>query len=266
MTSAIFLLLLAQQVIPLRPAVPNAPPDKIEERGTPALPDRSINSVAQPDVTVYLPDAAKSTGRAIVICPGGAYTHLAIDKEGHELGRWLQSIGYAGIVLKYRLPGGMKGTMESVAEAVRVAHEPIEDAQDAIKLARANAAKWNLKTNAIGIMGFSAGGNLAALVAITAPEESRPDFVVLGYPAIPQQLTEVPATTPPTFLVHADDDRLAAGDNSVRFYQAMKRAKRPAELHIYATGGHGFGIRKANPAGAAWTTPLEAWLRALPLN
>jgi acetyl esterase/lipase len=186
---------------------------------------------------------------------------LAIDKEGHDVARWLQSIGYAGIVLKYRLPGGMKGTMESVEQALQAAKLPLEDAADAVRLVRKNAVKWGLNAGAVGMIGFSAGGNLAALMGISAIEDARPNFLVLAYPAIPKVLGSLPATVPPTFLVHADDDRLAPADNSVPFYLALKKEKRPAELHVYSTGGHGFGIRKTTATSAAWPAALQAWLK-----
>ncbi|HEY3439500.1 MAG TPA: alpha/beta hydrolase [Paludibaculum sp.] len=252
--------LFAQQVIVLRPAGAGALPERIEVRGTAQMPDRSISDVSEPTLTAYLPDAAIATGGSLIICPGGGYGHLAIDKEGHDVARWLQSIGYAGFVLKYRLPGSMKGTLGTVQEAAQAARLPIEDAADAVRLVRANAVKWGLKPGAVGMIGFSAGGNLAALMGITAPDATRPDFLVLAYPAIPKSLEGLPATVPPTFLVHADDDRLGAADNSVPFYLALKRLKRPAELHIYSSGGHGFGIKKTKATSAAWPAALRAWL------
>lgn len=263
MKLAILLLaapLFAQQILVLRPAPPGAPPEKIEERGTPQLPDRSISQVSEPTLTAYLPAPAVANGASLIICPGGGYGHLAIDKEGHDIARWLQSIGYAGFVLKYRLPGGMKGTLDSVEQAVEAAKLPLEDATAAVNLVRANAAKWNLKPASVGIIGFSAGGNLAALMGLTAPASARPDFLVLAYPALPKSLGNLAATVPPTFLVHADDDRLAPADHSVPFYLALKKAKIPAELHVYSSGGHGFGIRKTNHTAAGWPAALQAWL------
>jgi acetyl esterase/lipase len=264
MKLAILLLaapLFAQQVFVLRPGAAGAPPEKVEERGTAQLPDRSISQVAEPTLTAYLPAPAIANGASLVICPGGGYGHLAIDKEGHDIARWLQSIGYAGFVLKYRLPGSMKGTLDTVEQAAEAAKLPVEDATDAVKLVRANAAKWNLKPGAVGIIGFSAGGNLAALMGLTAAPAARPDFLVLAYPALPRSLGNLPATVPPTFLVHADDDRLAPADNSVPFYLALKKLKVPAELHVYSSGGHGFGIRQTTHTAAAWPAALQAWLK-----
>ena len=252
--------LLAQETIVLRPAAPGAPPEKIEERGSAQEHDRSISAVAEPTLTVYLPDAAKATGGALVICPGGAYSHLAIDKEGHDIARWLNSIGWAGFVLKYRLPGSMEGTLDTVPRALEAAKMPFDDAVAAMKLVRANAARWHVNPARAGLIGFSAGGNLAALMGIAAPEGARPDLLVLAYPALPKTLGDLPATVPPTFLVHADDDRLAPADNSVPFYLALKKLKRSAELHVYSSGGHGFGIKKTAATSAGWPAVLQAWL------
>jgi acetyl esterase/lipase len=255
--------LLGQETILLRPASkinPPAPKEQIEERGKNGVVDRSITHVSEPSVTVYLP-TARITGTAIVICPGGGYGHLAIDKEGHDIARWLNTAGIAGIVLKYRLPGssGMRGSnLHQVADTIHVA---LEDAEDAIRLTRANAAKWHLKPNAIGLMGFSAGGHLAAMVGMVGAADARPDFFVLGYPAIPAELA-VTASTPRTFLVAADDDNTVnAAENAGRFFAALRAAKVPAELHIYSSGGHGFGILKTGKTSAAWTDAFLAWLR-----
>ncbi len=260
--------LLGQETMLLRPGTkvdPTAPKEQVEERGKGGVVDRSITHVSEPSVTVYLP-SARITGTAIVICPGGGYQHLAIDKEGHDVARWLNTAGIAGIVLKYRLPGsgGMRGAdLQQVAETIHVA---LEDAEDAIRLTRSNAAKWHLKPNAIGLMGFSAGGHLAAMVGMVGPPDSRPDFLVLGYPAIPATLT-VAASTPRTFLVAADDDATVnAAENAGRFFAALRAAKVPAELHIYSSGGHGFGILKTGKTSASWPEAFLAWLKEAQLD
>ena len=259
-------ILLANEAILLRPDAPGAPhpPEKVEERGTAALQDRAISNVSQPSITFYPADPALANGTSIIVCPGGGYGHLAIDKEGHDVARWLQSIGVSAFVLKYRLPGAenMRPAMGDVKQAGTAAKVAIEDARDAILMIRANAAKFQIKPNAVGVMGFSAGGHLAAMMGLTAVPEWRPDFLVLVYPAIPKNL-EIPAGMPPVFLAHADDDRLSAGDNSVRFYLDLKKAKVPAEMHIYSSGGHGFGTRKTSATSAAWTTSFRAWLEEL---
>jgi acetyl esterase/lipase len=261
----LMLPLWAQEIIPLRPAARGSAPEQVDERGSGGNKDRSVSNVSEPSLTVYLPPREKANGTAIVVCPGGGYERLAIDKEGHDIARWLNSVGVAGIVLKYRLPGkdNMKAARGELHQATQAAHVALEDAQDGMRIVRENAARWGLKAGAIGMMGFSAGGNLAALTGMVAPAKTRPDFLVLVYPAIPQTL-EVTASTPRTFLVHAADDRLDAGDNSVRFFLALRKAGVPAELHVYADGGHGFGMRKNGKPVAAWPEALAAWMAAKP--
>jgi acetyl esterase/lipase len=266
----ITLPLLAQETIALGTSAkpdPSVPAEQIVERGKGGVIDRSIANVSEPTITVYLPSKEKATGTGIVICPGGGYQHLAIDKEGHDIARWLATIGIAGIVLKYRLPGSMAGSSQTdihqVADRIHVA---LEDAEAAMRLTRANAPKWNLKPTAIGMMGFSAGGHLGAMMGMVAPADSRPDFLVLGYPAIPAGL-DVNASTPRTFLVAADDDTTVnAAENAGRFFAALKAAKVPAELHIYSSGGHGFGIVQSGKTSAAWPGALVAWLKEAQLD
>jgi acetyl esterase/lipase len=269
---ALFLALplMAQETIPLRlnhPVGPSAPAEKVEERGKGGVVDRAISNVVQPTITVYLPSKDKANGTGIVIAPGGGYQHLAIDKEGHDVARWLNTIGIGAIVLKYRLPGSMRG--ESQTDIHQVAgkiHVALEDAEAAVRMARKNAAKWNLKPNAIGMMGFSAGGHLAAMMGMVAPPDARPDFLVLGYPAIPGVLN-VSASTPRTFLFAADDDpTVNPANNANRFFAALRAAKVPAELHIYSSGGHGFGILKSGKTSAAWPDALVAWLKEAQLD
>jgi acetyl esterase/lipase len=269
---ALFLALplLAQEIIPLPiTSAPNtsSSAEHIENRGKAGIIDRSITNVSQPTITVYLPPKEKSTGTAIVICPGGGYQHLAIDKEGHDIARWLNTIGVAGIVLKYRLPGSMIGLSQAdlhqVADKIHVA---LEDAEAAMRLTRENASKWNLKATAVGMMGFSAGGHLAAMMGMVAPPDSRPDFLVLGYPAIPAHLN-VTSSTPRTFLVAADDDTTVnAAENAGRFFAALKAAKVPAEIHIYSSGGHGFGIINSGKTSSAWPSAFVAWLKEAQLD
>jgi acetyl esterase/lipase len=254
--------LLAQETILLRPGTkvdPSSPKEQIEERGKDGVVNRSITHVNEPSATVYLP-TGRVSGTAIVICPGGGYQHLAIDKEGHDIARWLNTIGIAGIVLKYRLPGSMARGAKTLPEVADSIHVALEDAQDAMRLVRSNAAKWHIRS--VGLMGFSAGGHLAAMVGMLAPPDARPDFLVLGYPAIPPQVS-VSASTPPTFLVAADDDTTVnPPDNAGRFYAALRAAKVPAEMHIYSSGGHGFGIVKSGKTSEAWPDALVAWLKA----
>jgi acetyl esterase/lipase len=270
--SLIALPLLAQEVLLLRPTEGgNVSSEQIEERGKNGVRDRSIANVTAPSLTVYLPPKDRANGTAVVICPGGGYAHLAIDKEGHDIARWLNTLGVAGIVLKYRLPGSanMLLAMGDVKQAAMAAKVAIEDGEEAMRIVRSHAAKWNVNPADVGMMGFSAGGNLAVMVGMLGSADVRPNFLVLGYPAIPQNL-EIGPDTPPAFIVQADDDRLAPANNSVRFYLALKKAHIPAEMHIYSGGGHGFGIVKNGKTSANWPDAFKAWLddrsRSAPVN
>jgi acetyl esterase/lipase len=242
----------------------------------------------KPNLIVYLPSKQTATGCGIVICPGGGYGNLAMDHEGHQVATWLNSIGVAGFILKYRHHGTGYGHPA-----------PLQDAQRALRIVRSRAKELGVDPKRIGIMGFSAGGHLASTVGThfkdaakpkgDAIDEAscRPDFMILGYPVItftkpythrgslrnllgPQpdkalveslsNETQVTADTPPTFLVHADDDKGVPPENSICFYQALRRAKVPAEMHIYLKGRHGFGMRVKNAPVASWTTRCADWL------
>ena len=270
-----FALLTLQAALFAQPATVNlwsdpaktAPASEIKEtwtdRGKNGVVDRSVTFVTVPDLTVYLPLKEKNTGVGIIICPGGGYEHLAIDKEGHDLAKWLNSIGIAGFVLKYRLPRSKAAgyTMEA----------PLQDAQRALRMVRTRAEEWHLDASRIGMMGFSAGGDLAARAGMSwdkgqssaaDPVERascRPDFLILAYPALPKEL-HVTSDTPPAFLVQASDDRTVSPENSARFYLALLQAKVPAELHIYLKGGHGFGMVNSGLPTASWPLRLEDWM------
>jgi endo-1,4-beta-xylanase len=204
----------------------------------------------------------------IIVAPGGGYSHLAIDKEGHDVAKWLSNMGVAAFVLKYRLPR-TEGHNYSIETA-------LADAKRAVRLVRSRAAEWHLDSRRIGMMGFSAGGDLAARAGmgfdkgepgaadLVERQTSRPDFLALGYPLIPNELT-VTAETPPAFLVHANDDRLTA-EHSVRFYLALKKAGVSAALRVYSKGGHGFGILNRDLPVSAWPVRFEQWLRQADLT
>lgn len=250
-----------------------------------------ISKVQNPDIAVYLPSKRFATGQAIVICPGGGYGILAYDLEGTDIARYLNSIGVAGIVLKYRLP-----SPESNVEPHKA---PLMDAQRAMRLVRANAKSWNIDSTKIGVMGFSAGGHLASTLGthfdygnknstdVVEQKSCRPDFMVLMYPVISftEKVThsgsraallgkeadpklvnyysnelQVQNDTPPTFLVHADNDPAVPIDNALLMYQALRQKKIPAEMHILSEGGHGFGLGGQNNHIAGWATDLKLWL------
>ncbi len=248
-----------------------------------------ISKVSEPEIWVYLPDKLIANGTAVVICPGGGYGRLAIDHEGWDVARWLNTLGIAGIVLKYRLP----------SEAIMVDKTigPLQDAQEAIRFVRRKAVEWNINPNKIGIMGFSAGGHLAGTASTMYNEiiykpldtvSARPDFSILIYgvlsmksfthPGSRQNLLgdnpsqelinkfsnelQVNKSTPPAFLVHASDDKAVPVENSIRYCQALVKNNIPCELHIYETGGHGFGTaleRKSNES--SWTEACYKWLK-----
>jgi acetyl esterase/lipase len=236
---------------------------------------KRISNVSKPTLTVYRPAKDKDTGAAVVICPGGGYNILAWDLEGEEVAAWLNSIGVTGIVLKYRVPRRPDQPKDKPPLGA------LQDAQRAISLVRSKAKEWNIDPKRIGILGFSAGGHLSAWAATNFDKRAyedmdaidkidcRPDFAVLIYPGgvIPrgkEELAEeirVRKDCPPMFFAHAGDDRVSP-ENSVRLYLALKRAGVPAELHVYATGGHGFGLRPSNKPCSTWPKSCEAWLRA----
>ena len=246
-----------------------------------------VSKIKTPSLTAYLPPADKANGTAVIICPGGGYSIVAIDHEGFKVAEKFNEMGVAAFVLKYRIPDKKNQTDPSIA--------PLQDAQQAILTVRANAKKWNIDPARIGIMGFSAGGHLAS-TAGTHFERSlidnpgnisvRPDFMLLIYPVISADIAithsgsfknllganasdeqlnlfsnekQVTAKTPPAFLVHASDDGGVSPNNSIVFYQALLKNKIPAELHIYQNGGHGFGMHNATTKDE-WMERCKNWL------
>ena len=281
----------AQQTCPLYSGtVPNSQPSRAEETsGTVANRGVRISNVVQPNLTAFLPPAGTANGTAVIICPGGGYAQLSIDSEGYEVARRLNEMGITAFVLKYRLPNDETQPDKATA--------PLQDAQQALRLVRQQAAKYNLNPERIGLMGFSAGGHLAATAgtrfarpvgASPGPESVRPAFLVLLYPVISfsDSLThagsrqnllgdapaleqvrqysnerQVSTQTPPTFLVHAQDDKSVPVQNSLVFYQACLRHNVPVEMHLYPRGGHGFGLKNTTTKDN-WTERLKNWLDA----
>jgi acetyl esterase/lipase len=227
-------------------------------------------------IMVYLPDKKQATGRAVVCCPGGGYHHLSMQNEGTDWAPFFNAQGIALIVLKYRLPH----------EAYQV---PAEDAEEAIKLVRRHAHEWHLDKQNIGIMGFSAGGHLASTVATHAKGDAAPNFQILFYPVISMEQgtthsgsrtnllgkkpkrklvaeyssdQQVTQHTPRAFIALAADDRAVAPTNSLNYYQELYANKVPATMHIYPTGGHGFGMRQSFLYHLEMLLELKAWLRS----
>jgi acetyl esterase/lipase len=271
-----------------------APPDmpKAEPLWAGAAPGaQGTQDEDQPTLAPYLVPQGRGTGTAVIVCPGGGYAHLSMDLEGHQVARWLNSIGVAAFVLKYRL--GPKY------------HHPVElgDAQRAIRTVRYKAAEWRVLPDRVGIMGFSAGGHLASTAgthfdaggAHSGPGaadaidrvSSRPDFLVLCYPVVtfgqfthrgsremllgdnpdPKLVEDlsnelrVTPQTPPTFLFHTTSDPMVPVENSVQFYMALRKAGVPAEMHLYELGPHGVGLAQTDAALSTWTARLADWLR-----
>lgn len=265
----------------------------VERSKDPALPDRAVTGIRAPEITVYAPE--RPNGVALLVTPGGSYQRVVLDKEGSDLAAPFNAQGYTLFVMTYRMPA------DGHAEG---ANAPLADAQRAMRTLRARAGEWNINPHRIGVMGFSAGGHVAASLETRYDEpvytpldaidkhSARPDFVVLGYPVISMdnaiahpgsrkaligdtpnagQIKQyspelnVSAQTPPTFIMHAVDDPSVPVDNSLVMFNALRAHKVPTELHLFAEGKHGFGIRGAKglPA-AAWPQLAMCWIASLP--
>jgi acetyl esterase/lipase len=225
---------------------------------------RRISNVTHPVLLAYLPESGPATGTAWIVCPGGGFRYLAIDYEGTDLARWLNSNGVAAFVLKYRvMRTGDDGEKDpaTIADRRKTATAfALADGQQAVRVVRSHAAEWGIAPDRIGIIGFSAGGYVAAAVALHHDAASQPNFAAPIYPALPPDIA-VPADAPPLFLAHADDDAtLSSVDNAVRLYTAWKKAKIPAEMHIYLKGGHGFGMKKLGLPTDTWIDRFKDWL------
>lgn len=233
-----------------------------------------VSNVSQPTITVYAPKE-KNTGTAVVVFPGGGYQILAIDLEGTEICDWLTSKGITAVLLKYRVPTARVGPYRESPLA-------LQDAQRAVGLVRFHAAEWHIDPHKIGVIGFSAGGHMVAAVSThfdkrsypavdAADKEScRPDFAIALYPGHLWSADKknfelnpnVPVTreTPPTFLVQAEDDPVDNVNNSLVYFAALKKAGVPVEMHLYAQGGHAFGLRRTKFPITEWPQLVETWL------
>jgi acetyl esterase/lipase len=230
-----------------------------------------LGNVSTPTITIYRPEPKKDTGTSVIICPGGGHNILAFDLEGTEVAEWLTTIGVTGIVLKYRVPA---------RERTNRFRAGVQDAQRTVSLVRANAAKWKLDEQKIGICGFSAGGEVAGLTSLWNDKRTydsiddidktscRPDFAMLIYPAYmadrkTAKLRDdvvVPKNAPPTFFVHAFDDPVTPL-TSVLLFAELKKMGISSELHVYSEGGHGYGLRKTDKAVTTWPARAETWLK-----
>ncbi len=284
---------VAQEIIKLWPdnAIPNAIAGAqiTEKSETDANDILRISNVSVPTITAYLPAKNKATGAAVMICPGGGYGILAASHEGSDIARWFNEMGVAAFVLKYRLPNPQIMTNQQEV--------PLMDAMQGMTLIRKDAVRYGIDPNKIGVMGFSAGGHLASTLAThynqgpKASEQAKPNFAILLYPVVtfgekahggsrdnllgklktsPEMVAyysnelQVTNQTPPTFLVHAEDDKAVPVENSINYYVACLKNGVPAEMHLYPTGGHGFGLRTAKFGSLnSWPENCKTWLMAL---
>ena len=233
-----------------------------------------LGNVSTPTIAIYRPDPAKDTGAAVVVCPGGGYYILAMDLEGTEVCEWLNSIGVTGILLKYRVP---------VREGRPRYAAPLQDAQRALGLVRSQAKELGLDPHRIGVLGFSAGGHLAAALSGSGASRSyalvdaadqvscRPDFCVLIYPGyltdkekndqLPPELAAGTANMPPTFMAMTEDDFVRV-ESALGYYLTLKQAKVPVEMHLYPAGGHGYGLRRTALTVTTWPDRVADWMKA----
>ncbi len=275
MMLAVTTSLFAQKSIEL-PLWPNGAPNSNELKGAEQEKEKSrISNVTNPTITVY--QAKNGNGKAIIMCPGGGYTRLAMDHEGHDMAAWFNTQGITYVVLKYRLPNGHSEV-------------PLSDAQQAVRMVRQHATEWGVDIHKVGIMGASAGGHLASTLATHFTVETRPDFQILLYPVITMDNAythkgsrenligktptkelettysnelQVTPETPKAFIALSNDDNAVPPQNGVNYYLALLKNKVSASLHIYPIGGHGWGFHDNFTYKRQWTEELEKWLREL---
>lgn len=267
--------------------IPDAQPVKGPEEF--AIDDRPVagrtvafsGKVAKPTITVY-PARGKNTGAAVLVFPGGGYWVLAMDLEGTEVCDWLTARGVTCVLVKYRVPGDRLFPRSGCYPKSPMA---LQDAQRALRLVRYNAAQWSIDPKKIGVLGFSAGGHLAAAMStqfdnrLYPPKDAadkvscRPDFAIAIYPGHMLENTKtefqlnpyvpIKKTTPPTFIVHAEDDPVDDVQNSLVYFAGLKKAGVPAEMHLYASGKHAFGLRRTELPITAWPDLAETWLSTI---
>jgi len=256
------------------PIWPGAAPDALPPHGPEYFtPEDGVCNVTRPTMTVYAPKG-KNTGAAVIVFPGGGYRDLAMDLEGTEICDWLNSIGITAVLLKYRVPS-------KILYPKRGSPQALQDAQRTLSLVRYHAAEWHIDPHKIGVIGFSAGGHMVAWTSTCYEPRSykpvdaadkvscRPDF---GMPIYPGHLwindktfelnsdIQVTKQTPPTFIVQNEDDNVDPVEHALVYYRALKKAGVPVEMHLYAQGGHAFGLRPSKLPCSKWPRLAEIWL------
>ena len=256
----------------------------------PSEEERCITKISSPEMEVILPSEEKANGTAVLIFPGGGYGVVCLHHEGYDLARWFAERGVAGIVMKYRLPSDEIMKDKSVG--------PLQDAQEAMRIIRRNATKWNINPAKIGVLGFSAGGHLASSISTHYNDKvyetkdkisARPDFSILIYPVISfdESIThmgsrinligenpdaklvkyfsnelQINKETPPAILIHSADDKAVPVQNSLRYFEALQKNNVPSELHVYQRGGHGYGMGIDGSTESAWPETCLNWMKA----
>ncbi len=233
-----------------------------------------LTNIAAPELTLYRAPESRNTGAGVIVFPGGAYRILAYDLEGTEICEWLNHIGVNAILVKYRVPQPQDPSSRF--------KQPLQDAQRAIGIVRHQAKQWGIDPGRLGVLGFSAGGHLSAVLSNNFNtrtydhvddadnENCRPDFVVLVYPAylslngkgetVAREAQPEQSKTPPTFIVQAEDDHSFI-DGTLLYFRALTDARVPAELHVYTAGGHGYGLRQTGDPVSTWPHLVESWMR-----
>lgn len=268
------------QIIPLSSKTANADIDiwKGGERTQISRWDHlpTVSNVSEPSLRVYLPEKSKSNGTAMIIAPGGGFHLLSIDNEGNHVAKWCIENGIAAFVLKYRLVPTGDDPDREFSEKITNGQEKMDreiapyielakaDAFAAIAYVRANAEKYNIKTDKIGIIGFSAGGTLATAAGLEyTSDENRPDFIAPIYGALHVlDLTKIPTNPMPLFLAVTSDDVFGFQNQAIDIYKTWNAAKAPVEMHVYQKGNHGFGMRKQNLTSDDWIETFKAWMKS----
>lgn len=286
LTSLLFVFQVHSQEVLMMPLWPNQVPNSrlstFSEKSVMVSNHIRVSQITDPTIEVFLPASPSESKKAVLICPGGGYSYLVYDRAGTQIAKKLNEKGIVGVVLKYRLPDDELNEVPHVS--------PLTDAQRAMELIRENAAEWGIDPFQVGVMGFSAGGHLASTLGTHFQKPNRPDFMILIYPVVtmktdfthmgsrinligenpPLELErhysnelQVTKDTPPTFIVHTEDDKVVPIENSLQLFAALKVNEVPVEMHLYPYGGHGFGLAEGKGRLSGWFDLMTAWIAEL---